>query len=205
MWPSVMATIQLKRQQGIVDASKSNPVEGIQSHMAAAVKANLSPDQAARYQAEIDARTKFEQGVAARVLVARFGPQLELSSKQRARIVASLSKSSHIQSDLLDGMVFYTAYAPAVPDDDIVPYLDDHQKTIWHTLPRVRVNLPINRISGINLQEDDMAEEDAPAVAAEAARKRTEQEFNAIVNGMLRMKTPSQRPPQTPGSDEPVP
>ena len=183
------AEAQLKMQQGIGVGSMPNAVESIQSTMAAAVKTGLSPAQAARYQAEVDARTKSERDVAARMLVARFDPLLNLSVDQRGKIAAALAKSNNAMAKSLDNLMYQNNYLPAIDDGDVVPFLDDRQKILWRDTQRVSFGTSFNYgIAGLNLTDDDLAEEDDPAVAAERAKKRVANEgvFPGVINGMLR-------------------
>jgi hypothetical protein len=182
-----VAEAQLKMQQGIGVQSMPNAIEEIQRTLATAVKTNLTLEQAARYQTEVDARTKSEREVAARMLVARFDPVLNLSVEQRGKIADALAKSNNAMCKSLDNLMYANGYLPAVDDNDVVPFLDDRQKTLWRETQRVHFGVGFNYgITGLNLNDDDLAEEDDPAAASELAKKRAAANPAGALGGILR-------------------
>ncbi len=184
------AEAQLKMQQGIGVQTVPNVVEEIQHALNRVIQAELSPVQAALYQTETTARMQSERDVAARLLVARFDPVLNLSAEQRDKIAAKLAKSNNAMAKSLDNLMYANGYLPAVDDSDVVPFLDDRQKTLWRDTQRVHFGVGFQYgIAGLNLNEDDLAEEDDPETAKELAKQRADRgviQGGGVINGMIR-------------------
>ena len=72
------------------------------------------------------------------------------------------------------------------PPGQVVPFLDERQKAIWDSTQKVNISSFNFGIVGLNLSEDDLAEEDDPTVAAEAARARRAATFRQFLNNLGR-------------------
>lgn len=128
-----------KMQQGGWNGTSTPPdppgriVEGI----AGAVKARLTPEQAARYRVEADRRAAVLKDVTVRNLVVNLDEELLLSADQRLKLAESLS--SHWDaawSRSLMQLTYGYGYFPNVPEPLIVPHLDEAQKKIWTARPK---------------------------------------------------------------------
>ncbi|MEJ7638139.1 MAG: hypothetical protein WKF75_09225 [Singulisphaera sp.] len=144
----------------------------IQSALAAAVKAKLPPERAERYCAELDERGRVRREVTARNLVAKLDQLLNLAPEQRAKIAAALQESADSLASTVDTLIHNSSYYPNLPPNQVVPFLDERQKAIWNNTQKVTFGSSNFGIVGLNLAEDDLAEEDDPAVAEEAARAK---------------------------------
>lgn len=130
-----------KMQQGGWNGTSTPPdpprriVEGI----AGAVKAQLTPEQAARYRVEADKRAAVLKDVTVRNLVVNLDEELLLSADQRLKLAESLS--SHWDAAWcrsLNQLTYGYGYFPNVPEPLIVPHLDEAQKKIWTARPKVQ-------------------------------------------------------------------
>lgn len=186
-----VAESQFKMLQGIANPTFFSTPTEVQKAMAAAVKTILTPEQSARYQAEIDTRARAERAIIARALVAKFDRILNLSPDQRTKITASIAKSDSPTAKSMNNIMYNNEYIPAIPDADVVGFLDAQQKTIWQGAERVHYSSFSFGISGVNLSDDDFAEEDDPAAVKQAARRKAADGAIGILgNGMMRMMVP---------------
>ena len=181
-----VAEIQVQAQQGIGSAMPDVPNQ-IQSALADAVKAKLPPERAERYRAELDERGRVRKEVTARNLVAKLDQLLNLSPDQRAKIAAALEESADSMASTIDNYISNSSYYPNLPPHQVVPFLDERQKAIWEGAQKVNFGSSFNfGIAGITLSEDDMAEEDDPAVAVEAAKSRRAATLRQFLNNLRR-------------------
>lgn len=144
------------------------PAKSIQQGIAAAVKANLSPGQAARYQEEAARRAADQREAAVLNLVAKFDQDLALSADQREKLRASLSANwddSWCQS--LQMFMYDNQYFPQIPDQFISPILNPVQRRVWTGTQKVQQNF---FGGGVMMGNDPLDDEDLRE-AAEAAQK----------------------------------
>ena len=181
-----LADAQLKMQQGRGMQEQASTPSEVQKAIATVVKSTLTPEQSARYQAEVVARAKTERAIIARVLVGKFDRVLNLSPDQRAKITESIAKSESPMAKSMDNLMYNNEYLPAIPDTDVVGFLDEKQKTIWQNTQRVHFSSFSFGINGINVNEADFAEEDDPDSAKEAAKRKVGNGLN-MMNGMMEM------------------
>ncbi len=181
-----VAELQVQAQKGNVVVMPDVP-NRVQTALAAAVKAKLSPERAERYRAEIDERARVRREVAARNLVAKLDRLLNLSPDQRAKIAAALEESADSLASTVDNLIIMdTEYYPNLPAPQVVPFLDETQKAIWGSTQKVSFGSSNFGVVGLNLAEDDLAEEDDPAVAKEAARTKRAAGVRQFINNLMR-------------------
>jgi hypothetical protein len=109
-----------------------DPRKIIQDALARSVKTRLSPEQAARYQAELEQRKASRKEVAVRNLVAKLDHDLFLADEQREKLVESLSKNwNDAWCQSLDILVNNEQYFPNIPNQYILPFLNPTQKKVW--------------------------------------------------------------------------
>ena len=168
---------QLKMMQGQPrPGGLSDPNKLIQDGVAAAVAANLSPEQAARYRAEVEARAADRKQVALHNLLAKLDHDLLLSDGQRDRIRASLAANwQDAWAQTLEMSVLYgDRFFPNIPDQYIVPSLSDAQRKIWQGTPKFGGAYwgVVTRVLGGDALEDDTDEtrEAAPKGVKDRAR-----------------------------------
>jgi hypothetical protein len=114
-------------------ASYPDPRRLIEEGMAKAVKPILTPEQAARYQAEIEKRTADRREAVIRTLVAKLDQDLLLNPQQREKIAAAMAEhwdDGWCQS--LETLLYGDQFFPRLPDEVVVPHLDPKQRDIWH-------------------------------------------------------------------------
>ena len=123
-----------KMQQGQWNGTTAPPdmPKRIAEGIVEAVKAHLTPEQAARYRAEVDRRAERTKATAVNNLVAGLDEELLLSADQRAGLAESLS--AHWDPAWCrrnDFFMYGGAYFPSIPDKLIVPHLGETQKKEW--------------------------------------------------------------------------
>jgi hypothetical protein len=102
------------------------------------MKNDLTPDQFARYRAEVEKRDAFEKQAAVRYLVDAIDRDLYLSDEQRLKLAESLS--SHWDPSwktALEYLLYANRFFPAGIDPYVTPFLDASQKKIWEGAQRV--------------------------------------------------------------------
>ena len=186
-----VAEMQIEAQKGNVVAMPDIP-NRYQSALADAAKAKLSPERAEHYRAEIDEHDRVRKAVTARNLVAETRPAAEPFPEQRTKIAVALEESADSLASTLDNYMYSSSYYPNLPPGQVVPFLDERQKAIWDSTQKVNISSFNFGIVGLNLSEDDLAEEDDPAVAAEAARSRRAATVRQFLNN-LAQTYPAQR------------
>jgi hypothetical protein len=111
----------------------------IQEGLVAAVTAQLPPEQAARYQAQLARRNAGRNQLTVRNLVARLDRDLILSPEQRNQLIQSLSShwdDSWGQSP--ETFLYDNNLLPSIPDQYVVPYLSETQKRIWRSTQKIQ-------------------------------------------------------------------
>jgi len=120
------------RPAGQAAQDNRSPRAIIQEGLLAAVKANLSAEQAARFEKEIKARADDFKRAAVGSIVARLDQNLFLTAEQRSKLTEALEagwNDAWCPSPLMfvnDSTIF-----PQIPDNFIVPVLDASQKKVW--------------------------------------------------------------------------
>jgi hypothetical protein len=146
-----------------------DPRKLIQEGLAAAVKANLSPELSARYREELEKRDADRKRVTVLNLIEKLDEALVLSADQRARLAESLS--THYNENWWGGLELYMnnqGYFPFIPNQFIVPILTDAQNQVWSGTQKIQVG-PWNR-HGL-AQNLAVADEALQEAAKEEARK----------------------------------
>jgi hypothetical protein len=154
---------QKERSQGR-PRPPSDPRTTIRDSLTRAVKAHLSPEQAARYQAELDDRIANDKQVVVRTLVARIDQEVSLSTDQREKLCASLTSNWNSNwFKHLDLLLYGGRILPQIPDQYVVPILDPRQKKIWTSAQKAEIDTGQFGLGGLVMTRDDLAEEEEPA------------------------------------------
>ena len=164
-------------------ASYPDPRKLIEEGMAKAVKPILTPEQAARYQAEIEKRTADRREAIIRTLVAKLDQDLLLNPEQRGKIAAAMAEhwdDSWCQS--LETLLYGDQFFPRLPDEVVVPHLDPKQRDIWHG-QRSNQSFFFGFVGNMLPQED--AQEDKELVEARVEAEKENPPPNAV-NGVIR-------------------
>jgi hypothetical protein len=161
---ALKATIKkfAKNMNRPIDNQQSNPRRMIANSLAELVRSTLSPEQAARYEKELDERALAQKRVWALTLVRMVDKILVLTANQRDKLTKILEKNwkdSWNQSQIL---MYGENYFPAMPDAEILPILTDNQKTVWRGVPKGTINFWFNAgMLTIDI-EDEVWDEDRP-------------------------------------------
>ena len=100
--------------------------------LASVMKKNLTPEQYARYQAEVEKRDAHRTHSAVRYLVDAIDHDLFLSDQQRLQLTESLSSHwDQSWSTTLEYRLFGNQFYPTGFDPFVTPFLDATQKRIW--------------------------------------------------------------------------
>ena len=129
---------------GGVNNDQSDPQTPIADAIAKSVRANLTPDQATRYQKELDQRAAARKRVTLLNLVAAVDNVLVLSAEQRARLGAVLETNWDASWDHPQWLFNLWYYFPPMPDDKIMPLLTENQKAAWRGIPKGAIRFGFN-------------------------------------------------------------
>jgi hypothetical protein len=132
--------------------------------VARSVRANLSADQAAAYEKELEQRTAARKRAAVLNLVAMIDKSLMLNSEQREEITQVLIKNWTESWGQTQMLMMAGQYMPTLPDAKILPILTDAQREIWRGVPRTNVRFGFN-ISAVPIVpiDDEVWDGDPPA------------------------------------------
>ena len=118
-----------------------DPRKQIPETLARLVKERLTPEQAARYKAESDAKLDFSRKVARANLASSLDEELILSAEQRVRINQALESNwktawhGSVQTQLNANLMI-----PDLPDAVIHPILDPVQRQVWDKMRKTSAN-----------------------------------------------------------------
>jgi hypothetical protein len=140
--------------------------------LAKSVPPMLTPAQAARYREELEKRAASRKQVALDNLVAKLDQDLVLDSDQREKISSSLSSHwNDAWCQSLQMLMNIENFFPNVPDNLVVPFLTEHQRSSWQRIPK-------NQNVFFGFAFNGMAEND-PLDDPELAEARREAEAEA--------------------------
>jgi hypothetical protein len=129
---------QLAMMHGRGSAAHFDPRKLLQEGLANALKAHLSPEQLARYQAELEDRAENRKRVTVRNLVSKMEEELILSAAQRDKLYASLySHWNDAWCQSLELLPVGRPYFPNIPDQYVAPILSEAQKNVWRATQKV--------------------------------------------------------------------
>jgi hypothetical protein len=144
-----------------IAANESDPREPIVEGLAKSVRATLAPEQAARYQKELDQRASARKRVILLNLVAKVDKVLVLTTEQRDKLVKILENKwpeSWNQTQMLQVLTWGGSehFAQKMPDGEILPILTENQKTVWRGIPKedVRFGFDIGFLQGIEIGDE---------------------------------------------------
>jgi hypothetical protein len=144
----------------------SDPRAPIADAVAAAVRANLSPDQAARFQKEIALRAEARKRLVVTNLVAMMDRLLILRPDQRAKLGEILADNWNESWNQMQLLMYGGTYFPPMPDAKIYPVLSDAQWAVWRGISKgnVRFGLNVSFVQGFEI-EDEVWDDDGPRKA----------------------------------------
>lgn len=132
----------------------SDPRQAVAAAVAKSARAHLTPDQAARYQKELDLRTAARKRMCLDNLVVVVDMLVFLSADQRRQLSEVLA--ANWQDDWYQTQYFQYAgqYLPPLPRDKIRALLTDRQQVVWDGVANQQVRF------GVNLQMNAVEIED---------------------------------------------
>ncbi|HEY2156246.1 MAG TPA: hypothetical protein VGH33_11490 [Isosphaeraceae bacterium] len=166
-------------------ATYPDPRRLLEDGMAKAVKPILTPDQAAKYQAESEKRTADRRQAVITTLVAKLDQDLILSPEQREKIAAAMAEhwdDSWCQS--LETLLYGDQFFPRLPDNVVVPSLDPKQRDIWHG-QRSNQSFFFGFVGNMLPEEDP--QEDKELIAARVEAERENPPPNAVKAAIRRV------------------
>lgn len=200
-------------QRQLANNIVGDPQKMIRQMLERTIKANLSAEQAARYQAEIDRRVADRKRAAIRGLIATLDQDLSLSSKQREDLSEAFGSNwQGTWAQQLDAVMQQGGqFLPSLPPKLIEPILNATQKKIWrgsqanqqNKVMRIQMNMGgalwgmmggavVDDIDGDDGEDDDAEDgklnegrrdEAAKEGAADQARQADEAKANAAKQG----------------------
>ncbi len=135
-----IAQVQKKMQQGVQPGQQiewPDPRSVVSELLVKEIAATLSVKQAEQYQLELAKRADARKRVALLNLVAKIDKDLLLTGEQRTKLSESLTtnwKSAWVQQ--LEVFVYGDQFTPILPDEHVLPFLNEKQKTIWKSAPK---------------------------------------------------------------------
>lgn len=134
------ATAQNQFRQGRArNASTAMPEPRvlIQQELAAIVEQKLRPEQASHYAEECSQGAEFRKRAVVLNLVARFDKDLALSPDQRQKLIESLTANYQENWGRWLSLVAHNIQvSPQIPENLVLPLLNEKQKTIWRQSPQ---------------------------------------------------------------------
>jgi hypothetical protein len=156
---------------------QSDPRTLIANVVAKSVQPVLSPEQAARYQKELDQRASARKRVWLLNLVRMVDRVLVLTAEQRDKLGKILEKNWNGSWNQTQILTYGGQYFPKMPDSEILPILTENQKTVWQGIPKGTVNFGFNpnMLEAIDIGDEvwneKRPEEEPARVAGKAAAK----------------------------------
>lgn len=145
-----------------------NPKLLVAEGMLAAVTAQLTPEQAGLYKAEVDKRAAATRRMTARNLVANLDEDLVLDAAQRQKLFDSLVANWDDKWGAgIENLLYGNNMFPNVPDKLVGPFLTPIQKKIWDRKPKNQMFFMGNNFMNGNNAAID--EDGPPAVPVPAA------------------------------------
>jgi hypothetical protein len=143
---------------------QSDPREPIAEGIAKSVRANLSSEQAARYQKEIDLRAAAHKRLFVTSLVAMTDRVLVLRPDQREQLAKILAENWNESWNQTQILTYGGQYFPQMPDAKINPILTDAQRPVWRGISKgnIRFGMNFGFVQGTQV-EDEVWDDDPPA------------------------------------------
>ncbi len=142
---------------GMAQSQSGDPRRLIMRGIRDRVKADLSAEQAARYQKEIEDRSAARRHVIILNLISGMDQKLVLTAEQRAKLSAVLDASWNDSWDQVQLLMQGGQYFPAMPDDKILPLLTETQKKVWRGVAKGNVSfggMDMDMVPGVEMEEE---------------------------------------------------
>jgi hypothetical protein len=157
----------------------------LQEGLASVMKKDLTTEQFAHYQAEVEKREVNRKQSAVRFLVDAMDRDLYLSGSQRLKLTESLlSHWDHGWSMSLEYLLYGNQIFPAGIDVHVTPFLDEAQKKIWQGAQKVGGIGGIGGVFGGFVNDNDALEVEL------GEGKKPEPDTNARIRRLEMQKAP---------------
>jgi hypothetical protein len=136
------AEAQKKMMQGQWrhDSVQPDPRKIIREGLLKAAQQHLPPEQATRYQGELEKRKAHLKHVTIQNLVAKLDENLVLTAEQREKLTESLSRAWRDEWERMLGMFMNgNQYLPNVADGAVTAVLNETQKQLWRSAPKMEI------------------------------------------------------------------
>ncbi len=167
---------ELKRKQDRQSSPGFDPsavCRSVQDAVSAIARAQLSPEQWARYREQVEKRTAHRKQVAIRGLLARLEQKLRLTADQRDKLGESLSSHWDPSWDNAVVLVGMNSNFPEIPDPVILPFLTETQKAAWKAIEKGNWGMELAAEVALMATEGDPPRDDLdPDKASGPAPKR---------------------------------
>lgn len=147
--PKIRAAADVATKEGAKAVLKpirggSQPTIGAQAirdSLHEALKQTLTSEQLERFETEDAKRTEVLKQTTILGVVMQLDGALFLSNEQREKLVANLEKNWQREWEQWLTIHRYSGqYVPQVPDQQVVPLLNDEQKLVWSGLQKISTN-----------------------------------------------------------------
>jgi len=164
------ALAQHGMQRGVRQQVVPDPTDLLHQALAKVLQETLRPEQKTAYDDEMATRKAHRKRVAVENVVAMIDARIVLTIDQRQKLTESLDKnwqSQWVQS--IEMMINNNQYLPNIPDQFVMPTLNETQKQVWRTIPKNNYAV----WGGFGWGNQGGAVDDFPLVEAEADVEKT--------------------------------
>jgi hypothetical protein len=134
------AEVQKRMQQGVRPGQQPqwpDPRKLIAERLAQSVQQTLSAEQANRYAVELERRAAARKRAAVTNMVVKIDRHVVLTTEQRNKLTESLDANwNDSWVSQLEVFMYGDQFLPVVPDDQVLPFLNEKQKEIWTVTAR---------------------------------------------------------------------
>jgi hypothetical protein len=157
------AEAQQRGRVRVAGGARTSPgVDGLtvlQEGLASVMKKDLTSEQFAHYQSEVEKRDANRKQCAVRFLVDAIDRDLYLSGSQRLKLTESLlSHWDHGWSVCLEYLLYGNQFYPVGIDPHVTPFLDATQKKIWQAAQKMGGIGGIGGVFGGFMNDNDALE-----------------------------------------------
>jgi hypothetical protein len=135
----------------------------VQDAVSAIAKAQLTPEQWARYRDQVAKRTAHRKQAAIRGMLARLEQKLRLTADQRDKLGESLSAHWNPSWDNAVVLIGTNSNFPEIPDPVILPFLTESQKAAWKAIDKGTWNMDVAAEVALMATEGDPPGDDLDA------------------------------------------
>lgn len=149
----------------------TDPRQALTAAVAKAAKTHLSPEQATRYQTEIDLRAAARRRMIVANLVVMVDAAVMLTADQRRQLTDTLAANWNDTWNQTQYFQYAGRYFPPMPDEKIRPLLTEPQRAVWNGLQKGNISFGFHvQLNGAEI-EDEVWADDPPRKGDKPAAK----------------------------------